>query len=111
MSKYLKYFWMICKHKWYVGQECFKHGLYYQGIVHDLSKFSPTEFLTSAKFYQGYRSPIFAEREKYGYSYVWIHHTTKNKHHWDHWVELYGGVPHPAPMPDKYIKEIVCDKV
>ena len=31
---------------------CFRIGLYRQGLLHDLSKYSPTEFLVGAKYYQ-----------------------------------------------------------
>jgi hypothetical protein len=39
----------ILDHKVNVLIECWKEGLYIQGITHDLSKFSPKEFFSYAK--------------------------------------------------------------
>ena len=44
-------------HRRWVRRYCFKLGLVWQGLIHDLSKYSPTEFWRSVKYYQGYRSP------------------------------------------------------
>ena len=63
-----KHFKTITHHKRLVMQGCFKVGLYKQGLLHDLSKYSPAEFLVGVKFYQGNRSPNNAEREDIGYS-------------------------------------------
>lgn len=94
---------------------CFKVGLYYQGIMHDLSKYSPTEFLVGAKYYQGNRSPNNAERESIGYSSSWLHHKGRNKHHYEYWIDystknIPGGML-PAPMPDRYIVEMLMDRI
>ena len=40
----------VFRHKKEVAKICFKFGLYWQGIIHDLSKFSPTEFIPSVKY-------------------------------------------------------------
>ena len=72
--KALQHLKTINHHKWLVCQGCFKVGLYKQGLLHDLSKYSPTEFLVGCKFYQGTRSPNNAEREVKGYSAAWLHH-------------------------------------
>lgn len=53
MNKYIKYFWYIVKHKWYVMIECFKRGLIWRGVAHDLSKFLPDEFIPYAKYFYG----------------------------------------------------------
>ena len=108
---YWLHFRMICKHKWYVGLECFKHGLFWQGIVHDLSKFSRAEFVTSARYFQGDKTPIGAEKAAKGYSIAWLNHKAKNKHHWEYWTDFKEGIPYAAPMPEKYIKEMVCDMI
>ena len=44
-----KHFKTITKHKFLVMRQCFKVGLYWQGLTHDLSKYSPTEFFVGAK--------------------------------------------------------------
>lgn len=105
-----KHFKTICKHKYYVAKYCFKFGLYWQGLVHDLSKFSPIEFWTSVKYYQGFRSPIDAEKEAKGYSYAWLHHWHNNKHHWIHWIDfdLKQNLT-PYKIPYKYVIEAICD--
>lgn len=71
MSKYIKHFKTISKHKWYVMKACFKCGLIKQGLLHDLSKYSITEFGASAKYFQGKSSPIDAEKNINGYSIAW----------------------------------------
>ena len=87
MNKYWAHFKTITKHKWEVGKVCFKIGLYWQGICHDLSKYSPTEFMSSARHFQGNRSPIDAEKEDIGYSIAWQHHKGHNPHHWEYWID------------------------
>lgn len=100
----------ICTHKYYVGKVCFKFGLYKQGILHDLSKFSPIEFWTSVKYYQGTSSPIDAEKEHKGYSDAWLHHFHRNKHHWAFWIDFNRNQEMVAyRMPYKYALEAVAD--
>ena len=88
---------------------CFKIGLYRQGLLHDLSKYSWTEFSVGCRYYQGNRSPNNAEREDTGLSTSWIHHYGRNKHHFEHWVD-YGvdcdTVIQGVPMPRKYIAAV-----
>ena len=109
--KYLRHLKTICLHKWYVGRECFKRGLYWQGIIHDLSKFSYVEFFGSARYFQGDKTPIGAEKAEKGYSLAWLNHKAKNKHHWEYWTDFYDGVIKPVPMPEKYIREMACDMI
>ena len=109
MMKYIKHFITITKHKYYVAIECFKRGLYWQGIVHDLSKYSFIEFFTSAKYFQGNKSPIEAEKEEKGYSLAWLHHKGRNKHHWMYWTDRKDGKEIAIDMPEKYIQEMLCD--
>ena len=77
----ISHFRKICIHKYWVAKYCFKAGLYWQGITHDLSKFSPIEFWESVRFYQGTSSPINAAKEAQGYSLAWTHHKGRNQHH------------------------------
>ena len=113
--KALQHLKTICYHKYLVMQGCFKVGLYRQGICHDLSKFSPTEFMVGAKYFQGDRSPNNAEREDIGYSSAWLHHKGRNKHHFEYWIdysahEIEGGMA-PAPMPVRYVVEMMMDRI
>lgn len=115
MRKGMAHLKTILYHKYLVMQGCFRVGLYYQGIVHDLSKFSPTEFMVGVRYFQGNRSPNNAEREDIGYSSAWLHHKGRNKHHFEYWidysaVEIKGGMA-PAPMPVKYVIEMFMDRV
>lgn len=110
-----KHFKTITHHKWLVMKGCFAVGLYKQGLLHDLSKYSPSEFLVGVKYFQGDRSPNNAEREAKGYSAAWLHHKGRNKHHYEYWVdysmhEVESGIS-PVPMPDKYIVEMIMDRI
>lgn len=112
LKNVFKHLKTISTHKYYVAKYCFKFGLYWQGIVHDLSKFSPTEFWTSVKYYQGNRSPIEAEKEDKGYSMAWLHHKSKNKHHFWYWVDYNSKqVQTPVRIPLKYVYELFADTV
>lgn len=105
----------ISYHKYLVAKGCFRIGLVRQGLLHDMSKFSPTEFLVGVRYYQGTRSPNNAEREELGYSGAWLHHKGRNKHHYEYWQDysLTGeeGRLVPVPMPDRYIAEMIMDRI
>ena len=108
-----KHFRTITQHKILVMKGCFRVGLWKQGLLHDLSKYSPAEFLTGVKFYQGTRSPNTRERETLGYSGAWLHHKGRNKHHYEYWID-YAKNGHglvPLPMPKKYIVEMFVDRI
>jgi len=93
---------------------CFRMGLYWQGLTHDLSKYSPTEFLEGAKYWQGTRSPNNRAREVKGYSEAWLHHKGHNRHHFEYWID-YGincdTIIRGVPIPRKYIAEMVADRI
>lgn len=93
---------------------CFRIGLYRQGLLHDLSKYSPTEFLVGCKYYQGTRSPNNAEREDTGVSMAWLHHKGRNRHHFEYWVDYSLDSDHVimgAQMPRKYVAEMIMDRI
>jgi hypothetical protein len=90
---------------------CFKCHIAWQGITHDLSKYSKTEFFASAKYFQGNRSPIDAEKKATGYSVAWQNHKGKNKHHWQYWTDFEEGKLILLRMPPKYVAEMLCDWV
>lgn len=100
------------KHKWLVMVHSFKCGIPLRGILHDLSKLSLSEFLPSAKYYNGHYSPIVNERKNEGlYSSVFTHHTNRNKHHFEYWISEYKGDFVLKAMPYKYALEYVCDMI
>ena len=107
------HFRTITHHKYLVMKECFQVGLYKQGLLHDLSKYSPAEFLIGCKYYQGNRSPNNAEREATGCSTAWLHHKGRNKHHYEYWIDY--GLNSPGltgmKMPKKYVVEMFLDRV
>ena len=100
---------LVIRHKHRVFIHCVKCGLFFRGIVHDLSKFSPTELFESARHYQGNRSPIGVCRRATGVSYAWLHHKGRNKHHIEYWLD--DDCPVTPVMPYKYAVECVCDKL
>ena len=110
-----KHFKTITHHKIQVMEGGFKVGLYKQGLLHDLSKYGPSEFWVGMKYYQGNRSPNNAEREALGYSSAWLHHKGRNKHHYEYWIDYSSkGAPgemSPAPMPKKYVVEMLMDRI
>lgn len=110
MKEYWKHFKTVCKHKYFVFKECAACGIWWQGIIHDFSKFGFTEFVSSAKHFQGNRSPIEAEKEEIGYSKAWLHHKGHNKHHWEYWTDFSDdGDIIANEIPYKYVVEMVCD--
>ena len=105
-----KHFKTVCKHKAVVYRECKACGIGWQGLVHDLSKFSQVEFGASARFFQGDKSPIEAEKAANGYSEAWQHHKGHNPHHWEYWIDFgkHGEII-ANRIPYKYVVEMVCD--
>lgn len=111
MNKFKGHLTTINRHKFKVTALCFKCGIYKQGILHDLSKYSPVEFLAGVKYFQGNRSPIDKEKEVHGYSLGWLHHKGKNKHHWEYWLDNGKDGITAVEMPVEYVVEMFCDRV
>ena len=113
MLHILKHLHTVSKHKYIVFLHCVRAGIPIQGIFHDMSKFSPTEFIEGARFYLGSRSPTEAEREAYGYSKAWMHHKGRNKHHFEYWTDYSMETKQlePVKMPLRFVIEMFCDRV
>lgn len=109
----IKHFLTITKHRNAVMRHCFKAGIPIRGLLHDLSKYSPTEFLPGVKYFQGTRSPNEQERELFGFSKAWMHHKGRNRHHFEYWNDVNPKSKRyePVKMPIKYLKEMFCDRV
>jgi hypothetical protein len=92
---------------------CFRVGIGWQGLFHDLSKYSPTEFWAGARYYQGTRSPNEEERAVHGYSVAWMHHKGRNRHHFEYWNDVNPATKmyEPVKMPLRFVKEMLCDRV
>jgi len=108
--KKLKYRWetlsYLLRHKYYVLVECWKIGMIRTGIIHDWSKFGLRNFISYSRYFD--EGP--AERYEQEFSYAWLDHIHKNKHHWQYWLFKYDESDLKAlPMPEKYIKEMLCD--
>lgn len=110
----IKHFHTITEHKLMVMKNCFRVGLFKQGLLHDLSKYSWEEFKTGIKYYQGNRSPNAAEKEEKGYSPAWLHHKGRNKHHFEYWIDFAADKERGLignKMPLKYLVEMVMDRI
>lgn len=107
------HFTTITKHRHKVIALCFRAGIPWRGLMHDLSKYTPTEFREGARYWQGTRSPNEKAREENGFSAAWIHHKGLNRHHFEHWKD-YNFTSHqeePVKMPFIFVLEMFCDRV
>lgn len=122
--KYLKYLWYIIRHKWFVFVECGRKGLWWLGLVHDLSKLLPSEFFPYARYFYGSypslddvhgdaRNRMFGKYQEEidgEFDFAWLLHQKRNKHHWQWWIlqEDEGGVK-ILQIHEKYHNEMICD--
>ena len=111
ITKAFKHLHLVNKHRWYVFKYSIKAGIPFRGLIHDLSKYSPTEFFESVKYFDGHRSPIIHCKADKGYSKAWLHHKGRNKHHLEYWEDVFKGEKIAAFIPYKYIVESICDKL
>lgn len=110
LTNIVKHFNLVTHHKWVVFKLCCKVGEPWRGFMHDISKYSPTEFNESVKYYVGTHSPIIEAKKDKGYSAAWLHHKGRNKHHPEYWVD--NTAPNQTPIiPYQYAVEMVCDKI
>lgn len=109
----IKHFQTITKHRHRVIAHCAKAGILWQGLRHDISKYSPREFIPGARYYQGTRSPNVAERLEKGYSEAWLHHKGRNRHHFEYWtdLDLKTREYQPVVMPRRYLAEMIMDRI
>ncbi len=109
----IKHFKTITKHRHKVIYHCAKCGILWQGLFHDLSKYTLTEFIPGAKYYIGTRSPNEIERQTIGYSTAWVHHKGRNRHHFEYWSDINPKTHlyEPVKMPLRFVKEMFCDRV
>lgn len=70
-----------------------------------MSKFFPSE----AKRYMKYYS-LNDDTVKVQFDLARNYHQKRNKHHWQYWVLIMdSGEVKALDMPEKYIKEMLCD--
>lgn len=109
----LQHFITVTRHRHRVIAHCFRAGIGWQGLFHDLSKYSPAEFWVGARYYQGHRSPNEEERRIHGFSKAWMHHKGRNRHHYEYWTDYHPVTKQvePVKMPLRYVAEMFCDRV
>lgn len=95
---YLRY---LIVHKWYTFRAAWIMGVPWLGITHDLSKFTPGEFVPYLKHF--YLDPSFDLTE------AWLEHIHHNKHHWSHWLMVDEEQTFVLEMPLKYRREMIAD--
>ena len=121
MKRYLSYVGYLLRHTSEVRRACWKSGLFWQGIVHDLSKWRLDEAVPYAKFFYEKDGSKRQRRDTTGYykptdtgdaafDFAWLLHQKRNKHHWQYWIcpQDDGGFK-TFPMPRKYVLEMLCD--
>jgi hypothetical protein len=118
MQKHFKYLKYVLRHKWYVFWACLEYGLLWRGLVHDLSKFRPSEWLPYANYFYGKKDAVQGST---GYmhklnlmdaefNYAWNAHQKRNSHHWQYYVlNEDEGKTVVLEMPLKDRKEMVAD--
>ncbi len=108
IGNFFRHLHVVNKHRFTVFKLCCRAGIPWQGLIHDLSKYSPTEFWESVKYFQGTYSPLRECKNDIGYSKAWLHHKGRNKHHYEYWYDFDAPVK-AAIMPFRYYEELVCD--
>ena len=110
LNKCLGHLRTVLIHKWWVFTYCRRLGIPLQGITHDLSKLSWTEFSESARYYQGgKKSPIPTIKAEKGYSLAWQHHKGRNPHHYEYWTDNYSKGTTFIKIPFNLVLEMVAD--
>ena len=109
----IRHFRTITRHRHLVMKNCFAVGLYKRGLLHDLSKYSPTEFWAGARYFEGTHSPTLEERRDRGYSLAWMHHKGRNRHHFEYWNDINPETHRyePVEMPTEYFVEMCMDRI
>lgn len=108
-NKIIGHWRTIRLHRKWVKHYCYLAGIPWRGIVHDLSKYSPTEFFESARYWTGTHSPIAEAKKEQGISRAWLHHRGHNPHHWAYWADNFSEGLTVHLMPKDDFVEMVCD--
>ena len=108
LKKTFKHLHTVNTHRFRVFILCCRVGIPIQGLLHDLSKYTPIEFWEGVKYYEGTHSPIHNCKKDIGYSKAWLHHKGRNKHHYEYWYDYETSLVAPI-IPFKYVLEMICD--
>jgi hypothetical protein len=124
---FLNYLGYIIRHKWFVFIECWRMGVPFRGLMHDISKFRPSEFVPYMKKFWGPEcksindlhgddlrkalgNGYYKEKVKEDFDYAWLHHQRRNRHHWQYWVMKKDVGPlEPLDIPEDVIREMIAD--
>lgn len=103
-ARYLRY---LARHKWHVFVAACRLGIPIRGLLHDLSKFRPSEWFPYVATFYGRDESAEANRN---FAYAWLRHQNRNPHHWQYWILILddGGTPEMA-MPDPVRREMLAD--
>lgn len=108
MLDVMTYFRYLIWHKALVYKHGRKLGVpIFQLLIHDWSKFTPTEFVPYMNKFIRHLSDDGSVR---AYHKAFLHHVHRNPHHWEHWVvpsKYDGNVA--VEMPEKYVLEMIAD--
>jgi hypothetical protein len=120
----LRLIWYLLRHKWYVLRASLALRVpLWQALIHDWSKFRPSELLPYARMVYGRvgwrRVDLTRLHYTPGHQHEFDtginHHRNRNPHHWQYWL-LYTGFyadesrPFTAlPMPERFVREMVAD--
>lgn len=123
--KYLSY---IIRHKWFVFIAACRLGIPFRGMVHDMSKFLPSEWLPYLRYFYG-KYPTKEEAKRAlkiamvtysrtaetvarDFDLAWLKHQHRNPHHWQYWLLREDkGATKVLQMPQKYMLEMLADWV
>jgi len=113
LGKAYKHFMTITRHRHQVIRHCYRAGILFRGLLHDLSKYSFTEFSEGARFFDGSHSPNVEARKENGFSRAWMHHKGRNRHHFEYWTDYdpITRLMRPVKMPLRFVAEMFCDRV
>ena len=120
MKMYFEYFKSVVSHKKSVFKKCWRRGLKKEAIMHDMSKFLPSEFIPYAKWFNGphgvkIKDKLDSMSEEIRIDFEFNQrkfldavdkHYKRNKHHWNHWAE---GDLFYESIPQNYLVELLCD--
>ena len=110
-EKLFKHLKTVMIHKYYVFKYMTMCGMPLEGLIHDVSKLSPSELFTNAKYYEDGISPIDVQRRELGYAKAWFHHKGRNPHHYEYWMDKFDDGCYTTRMPFRYAIEAICDSM
>ena len=113
IKNFIGHFTTVARHRREVIRNSARIGILWQGLRHDLSKYSPSEFIQGVKYFQGTKSPNDGARAEIGYSSAWMHHKGRNRHHFEYWTDYNPATRRmtPVKMPLRFVGEMFCDRV